>query len=168
MTDQSYALTSVMQIQDGFEMITHHRPKFRRRWSSKLVTDSIGELENRSAKFNQTKNPGLYGAAIRYFGSWKTAVEATGFDYQDVAKRKVPGYWQKDKIVEEIKKLEEKSSGFVRKFRRGLYSAALRLFCSWESAVRAAGFNYSEIRKDWIPIDAQHLRYKKRNAAPQK
>lgn len=124
--------------------------KRRRRWSAEQVITEIKNLEDRSAKSIQRKKPSLYGAAVRHFGSWKGAVEKAGYDYPSVAKRKGPGHWSREKILEEIKALEQRNSGYVRKKRAALYNAALRLFSSWKEAVEAAGFDYQKEVKGWI------------------
>lgn len=124
--------------------------KPRRRWSAEQVISEIKNLEDRSAKSIQRKKPSLYGAAVRHFGSWKAAVEKAGYDYPSVVKRKGPGHWSREKILEEIKALEQRNSGFARKTRAALYNAALRLFGSWKEAVEAAGFDYQKEIRGWV------------------
>lgn len=136
--------------------------KTNRRWSAERVISEIKALKDRSAKFNQKTFPSLYGASIRHFGSWKKAVEAAGFPYEAISRKKATGYWDRERLVEAIQKLSEKHSNFVRKKHADLYSAALRIFGSWEKAVTASGFDYESIRKGWLEADATRLRFIKK------
>ncbi len=137
--------------------------KSNRRWTKAEILREIRSLTNLSAKSNQRGFPSLYGATIRHFGSWRKAVEAAGFNYSEVVKRKMPGYWNRERLIKAIQQLSEKHSNLVRKKHADLYSAGLRLFGSWEEAVKAAGFNYEEIRKGWLHSDDSQMRYRKKN-----
>lgn len=127
-----------------------------------MVIDEIKKLPIRSAKYNQSTNPTLYGAANRYFGSWRKAVEAAGFDYSKVTQNQSPGFWTRDQIIKEIQSTPFKHSSVVRKNQPKLYSAALRIFGSWGAAVTAAGYDYSKTCKGWEPACSRGLRFKKR------
>lgn len=118
-----------------------------RRWTRDTVLFEIRALPNFSAKRNQRSFPSLYGAAIRHFGSWRNAVEASGINYELSLKRKAPGYWNRERVVQAIRILSEKSSVYVRKEHADLYSAGLRVFGGWKEAVEAAGFDYGTVRK---------------------
>lgn len=109
-----------------------------RKWNKKEVQKQIQELESLSARRCQKNYPALYGAAVRHFGSWKKAVESSGFNYKQVLKRKPIGYWDKERVANEIKNLTDNSSGAVRQNHPALYSAAIRLFTSWKKAVELA------------------------------
>ena len=104
-------------------------------WDQAQVLLALKRQAELSARVIQKDFPGLYGAALRYFGSWRSAVEAAGFDYLKITKRKPPGYWTKQRILAEIRALPNKRSSFAREKRRDLYSAAIRFFLSWELAV---------------------------------
>ncbi|OQW53838.1 MAG: hypothetical protein A4S09_06375 [Proteobacteria bacterium SG_bin7] len=120
-----------------------------RKWSKEIVIEEIKNLDFFSAKQIQKKRADLYGAAVRIFGSWKNAVEAAGFDYSLIRKNKLSGFWTEMNVVEGIKLLNQKHSGFARKNKPALYGAALRLFGSWGVAVRMAGFDYDKVAKVW-------------------
>lgn len=109
-----------------------------RKWNKKEVQRQIQELNSLSARTCQRTSPALYGAAVRHYGSWKNAVESAGFNYKQVLKRKPSGYWNKERILAEIQRLRNKSSGNVRQNNPPLYSAAIRLFTSWKKAVELA------------------------------
>ena len=136
--------------------------KSNRRWTADEVLKEIRSLTDLSAKYNQKSFPSLYGATIRHFGSWKKAIEAAGFSYDTVTRRKLAGYWTKDRLIEAIQALPEKHSNYVRKKHAGLYSAALRLYGSWGKAVCAAGIDYESVRKGWLHADSTRLRFIKK------
>lgn len=55
------------------------------RWSKELVLDKIIECESngvslKNGSIRKTHNK-LYGAAMRYYGSWSEAVKEAGFEY---------------------------------------------------------------------------------------
>jgi hypothetical protein len=118
-----------------------------KKWSKELVISELKAVEDLSAKINQRERPSLYGAAVRYFGSWKVAVERAGIDYDHSRKRRQKGHWNAEKVLEEVRKLENKSSGHVRANTPGLYSAALRIFGGWKQTIEAAGLDYQSIKK---------------------
>jgi len=122
------------------------RSKVRRnqKWSSEKVVSEIQTCSNASAKNVQRIYPALYGAAVRCFGSWRKAAEASGLEYGSVARKKDSGYWSKEQILDEIRRLKVRSSSHVRGTRPDLYSAALRELDSWKNAVEEAGFNYED------------------------
>lgn len=135
----------------------------QRRWSADDVIREIRTCNDLSAKHNQKTLPHLYGAAVRYFGGWKKAVEAAGFDYKVICKRRQPGSWSKDQIIQTIKDLKQMNSSFVRKFNSALYNAALRSFGSWKNALEATGLDYSAVKRGWIAEDDSLLRYRRKN-----
>ncbi|MBI2605005.1 MAG: hypothetical protein HYW49_02875 [Deltaproteobacteria bacterium] len=125
-------------------------PSRRKKWTRKTVIEELRAAENLSAKHQQGINPKLYGAAVRHFGSWRAAVEAAGFKYQKVVGRRLPGYWNRERCIKAIDRLSERHSSHVRRQKPALYSAALRIFGSWQAAIEAAGYDYQSIRKGWV------------------
>jgi len=101
----------------------------------------------------------LTSAAIRYFGSWRAAVEAAGIDYSQVAalgrqkRAQKITKWTQERILEEIRRLyeagEDLSSAVVRRKYLPLYATARRKehFGSWAKAVTAAGVDYSRVKR---------------------
>jgi len=123
------------------------KKKTYRRWTRQMIIEEVRSFPDYSAKNIQRVRPELYGAAVRHFGSWKKAIEASGLDYQRVRRKRPFGFWTEHAVTEKIVSLEHKHSAFVRKKHADLYSAALRIFGSWEKAVRASGLSYEQVRK---------------------
>lgn len=123
----------------------------RRKWTIERIKIEILSLKDLSAKNCQRDRPDLYGAAVRRFGSWRKAIEFSGFDYSQVRRKRENGFWTSDRIIECILLLNEKHSAYVRKNHADLYNAALRFFGSWQKAITSAGFEYSQIEKGWPP-----------------
>ncbi|MDE1170001.1 MAG: hypothetical protein PW734_02145 [Verrucomicrobium sp.] len=97
----------------------------------------------------------LLAAGIRYFGSWRKAVEAAGIPYEEVRKYRA---WSKERIIQTVQKLH--AEGADLSFRGMMLSryapmvyAAIRPnhFGSWKDALTAAGLAAEEIYryKSW-------------------
>ncbi len=60
-------------------------------------------------------------------------------------------HWSRDDVVKEIRKLQKQgsqlNSGHIARVQPALAYAARRYVGSWEKAIQAAGFDYSEIRR---------------------
>jgi hypothetical protein len=91
----------------------------------------------------------LLAAGIRYFGTWRAAIEASGIPYDSVRKYRD---WSKERIIETIQRLEK--DGVDLSFRSMMLSkyapmvyAAIRPnhFGSWKDALSAAGLAPEEI-----------------------
>lgn len=99
----------------------------------------------------------LLRAATRYFGSWKSAVEYAGLNYEDIRRYKT---WNKERIIERIRELHAQGEDLSwrnvsTQLDPQLAAAATKRnhFGSWKNAVLSAGLNYSDIRKyrEWSP-----------------
>ena len=85
-------------------------------------------------------------AGCRLFGSWRKAVEAAGFDYEQVTGVR---HWSRERVVAEIKRLARSSVPLdgttAQQKYLALHKAAIRLFpTSWSKALAAAGFDPDE------------------------
>lgn len=135
----------------------------RQIWSREKIIDEIAKLYRSGFDITQTRmesiDSKLTSAAIRYFGSWKAAVQAAGIDYEDVAavgrqrrSQKITK-WTKETILDEIRRLnragEDLTSTVVRQKYLSLYATARRKdhFGSWASALDAAGIDYSSLKQ---------------------
>lgn len=104
----------------------------------------------------------LIDACYNRFGSLQSAIEVAGFNYEEelnlareewlTRQQEVQLKWTKEKVVEEIQKLYQNdiplSKSYVQANHQSLYDGANNRFGNWESAVRASGIDYDEIRED--------------------
>lgn len=103
--------------------------------------------ENLNSNFVQLKRQALYGAAVRIFGSWETAITSSGLDYSVIRKQRPFRRWGRNTVVKEIISRKKRrlpiSGGYVSKTDRGLYQAARRNFGKkgWQEALRLSGFD---------------------------
>lgn len=117
----------------------------------------------------QKNNLRLLRAANRYFGSWKTAIEYAGLDYDKIRRYQV---WTRDRIVEQIATyhLEGKDLSWRHvstELDPPLAAAAIRQnrFGSWQNALEAAGLDYEEIRRHRAWADDEILDELRRRSA---
>ncbi len=104
----------------------------------------------------------LLRAATRYFGSWRSAIEYAGLNYEDIRRYKT---WSRDRILERIRDLHEKGEDLSwrhvsTKLDPQLAAAATKRkhFGSWRNAVAAAGLDYGMIRRyrEWDEEKIKH------------
>jgi hypothetical protein len=118
----------------------------------------IEQLMNRSKlgkEMNQAAvlkdEPRLVWSGKRLFGSWRNTLRASGLDADTLMLTRQAGYWNRDRIVQQIKDLYEDdgdlSSLHCQRNHSQLYSAACEYYNSWEKAVRAAGYDYDSVIK---------------------
>jgi len=124
------------------------------RWSKEEIINRIRSLERNGRRIHLAAVAGqgewhLIRAASYYFGSWRAAVKAAGYNYEEVRADKI---WSRSKIIKAIREMRRQgkslSSRTVQLTKPALFAAACRkrLFGSWEAAVEAAGYNYERIR----------------------
>jgi hypothetical protein len=122
-------------------------------WSEQTVAEEIRAWHESGkplySHYMRQNYQELLAAGIRYFGTWRSAVEAAGIPYDSVRK-----YcdWSKERIVETIQRLQK--DGVDLSFRSMMLSkyapmvyAAIRPnhFGSWKDALSAAGLAPEEI-----------------------
>lgn len=161
-----------------------NRPR-RAEWSKDIVRRAIQQFHRSGEPINsnraQTHHPSLYTAAVRYFGSWRKAIEAAGFDYDSVRIVELKK-WNKTKIVQAIRSRKRRhlslNGSAVEKEDRGLYNAARHHFGigGWQKALKKAGINpnslpdprviwtkktivkeIKQLRRQKVPLHAFHL-----------
>ena len=115
------------------------------------IKSSIQDIyngENSSPANVAKEHTRLYLRARKVFGSWRNAVEASGIDYERVRNNKK---WNRDRIVNEIRRLHEEGStlrpwNLRKKGMVKLLSAANYHFGSWKKAVLASSISYDHAR----------------------
>jgi len=126
-----------------------------RKWSKDSIGLEIRRLHEVGENLNYAHvaedHVALLRAATRYFGSWRTAVEFAGLNYDDIRRYKT---WSRQRILERIRELNEKGEDLSwrhisTQIDPQLAAAATKEkhFGSWRSAVLAAGLDYGQIRK---------------------
>ena len=138
-----------------------------RKWSRESIGLEIISLyqqgEILSYSYAAEKHVALLRAATRYFGSWRTAIESAGLNYDDIRCYKI---WSRGRIIDRINELFEKGEDLSwrhvsTKVDPQLAAAATKHkhFGSWKSAVSAAGLDYAQIRRyrEW---DAETIKAK--------
>jgi hypothetical protein len=126
----------------GYDYSRIRRKNF---WNRKRIIDRIRELHKAKAALHvsaaERQYGGLVGAATVYFGSWRQAITAAGYDYLQIKRQKE---WSKPAIVKEIKRMKREGVNLsttipIRAKYRILHAAAIRYFGSWAAAMKAAG-----------------------------
>ncbi len=108
-------------------------------------------LNTKSVATGETRDLPLYNKARRLFGTWEAAIEASGFDYNNISEHRNP-YTTRRKAIAEIKRrhteklpLQIKEVRYGKKQDPQLYVAALNLFKTWQGAIEKAGISYDEV-----------------------
>lgn len=131
------------------------------RWSRDAVAQEIHRLNEQGCDLRHSEVATTYqklvSAAVRYYGSWGTAVAAAGIDYgvirreSQVARSAKVTRWSLERIDEEISKLVESgeclAAATARSNHPALFSAAVspRYYGSWRSALTSLGVDYDSI-----------------------
>lgn len=135
------------------------------KWSKDLIIEQIKELYHHGIPINNTAivktNEKLSGAGIRYFGSWRNAVEACGIDYDTIISEarsgpKSPhGTWNEEIILKKLKNRLDSGKPInahsLQIEDSKLLAAATLYFGSIEKAITALDENYADHKKtsDW-------------------
>lgn len=138
----------------GINSEKYMRPRISR--SKEDIKKEIIELNKKGVELSyetiSKHYSSLCSAACRYFGSWKKAVEESGFDYKIYKKRLT---LTSSEIISEIKKLAEEGKRLDVTFvehnedsmiRRVYRQARKRFKGGWKEAVEKAGLDYNQIK----------------------
>jgi hypothetical protein len=123
------------------------------KWSRETVVEAIRghRASGCDLTFSATRqiDSPLVQAAVRYFGGWRQAVEAAGFDYGKVLwagktrRSRLISKWTKSSILREVRRLwglgEDIRLSAVKARYPGLAAPAAREFGSWAALLKAAG-----------------------------
>lgn len=124
-----------------------------RKWTPELIVKTIKKLNQKGLSLNPTKNPLLYEAAVRQFGTYEKALQAAGLSFKKLSIRRVKR-WNRDKIIKTIQNLHRKGKCLDSRCIKIRYSSLHAMACyyfpySWIKAVESAGINYKEIKKSF-------------------
>jgi len=144
-------------------------------WSKEVIITEIYDIAYRdsnffaevpklNSKYVREKYPKLFQAAQRYFGSYGAAVEAAGFDYEKIRKRKMGSQKQVIKEIQGMISKEPLYPDYVKKKHPALFIKARRYFGSWKDAIEATK-EYLNINLDYEKIKKIHKKWSKENIA---
>jgi len=148
------------------------------KWTKDMIIEGIrhhfaaaGDLTMRRT---YRLKPRLVGAAVRHFGAWRLAVEAAGFDYNEVRRmgrehrRRAVTKWTHASILREVQHLwrvgEDIRAAAVSARLPGLHGAARKHFGSWAAVLKAAGIPSQAVeaamlaRRGWKSRWLEHLK----------
>jgi hypothetical protein len=130
----------------------------RRKWSRERIVEDIRKLQQEGCSLSTRSMAELgYSGMVttsykpEYFGSWRQAIIAAGFDPKEVCRRKRK--WTRERVLARIQELhaagEDLSHSAAKRNHQYLVVVAInsRYFGSWREAVEAAGINYEEVSK---------------------
>jgi hypothetical protein len=129
-------------------------------WSRKRVHEAIRRRieSGKSMLLGDvlSDNSGLYAAAHKYAGGWRSALKALGYDYRQFCRERPK--WSAQLVIRCI--LEREAAGLtmragdVLREDRNLLGAAERYFGSWRQALRASGIDPEAISRmrEWTAL----------------
>jgi hypothetical protein len=132
------------------------------RWNAQSVRRQLRQLHRSKVPLHHAAmdrdHPALMVAAYRYFGSYGSAVNAAGLNYERIRVRPMPS-WDKKRVTGTLQQLDRKQSGLwkraVRRTEPYLERAADRCYGSYERAARAAGISQKSLQappfRIWSP-----------------
>lgn len=124
-----------------------------RSWNRERIIERIRELyakgEDLSWRHVSLKlDPSVAAAATKknHFGSWRSALEAAGLDYDAIRRYRD---WSDDEVLRKVRDLYAQGETLnAKKMEREyitLITAARRRFPSWDRTLQAAGLDYRDI-----------------------
>lgn len=122
-------------------------------WTNERITARIRELHAQGADLSWRYvslqlDPSLAAAATKssHFGSWKTALEQAGLDYEQIRRYRD---WSDEEVIRSMRDLHAQGTPLNAKNMEQdnitLITAARRRFPSWDEALSAAGLDYRRI-----------------------
>ncbi len=125
-------------------------------WSREEVIRVIRRLKAQRKPLNSghiaRTFPALAYASRKYLGGWEQAITAAGLDYSKIRRK---NFWNRKKIVERIQELHRAGKPLhvsaAEKRYGGLVGAATMYYGSWRKAIKRAGYDYGQIKrqKEW-------------------
>lgn len=137
-------------------------------WTKDKLIVEIKKLHREGVDLSPTSiqrtHSALFSSArsSSHFGSWRTAMEAAGFDYDNF--KRVKQRWTREEILERIREMSTQGHDLLdprfKTRNRSLYLAACahRYFGSWRRAVEAAGLDHEQMRESRVWTQGRILR----------
>lgn len=143
-------------------------------WTQVKIIAAIKQLHLQGADLSPTavqiEHSALFSSARSrsHFGSWRIAIEAAGFNYDEI--KRVKQRWTREEITARICELHAAGEDLLdpqfKMRHRSLYLAACahRYFGSWRRAVEGAGLNHEKMRESRVWTKTRIVRTIKRLA----
>lgn len=120
-------------------------------WTNHAVVAAIHARYKRGEKINCNtvfkEESGLYGGAVRRFGTWTKALTAANL----IHTLKKRNEWSKEKIIARIHELRNKdvrlNNHNIKNNHSILYTVSCQYFGSWGHAVESSGISYDSVRR---------------------
>ncbi len=137
-------------------------------WTKEKLIVEIKKLHREGVDLSPTSiqrtHSALFSSArsSSHFGSWRTAMEAAGFDYDNF--KRVKQRWTREEILSRIREMNAQGHDLLdprfKTRNRSLYLAACahRYFGSWRRAVEAAGLDHEQMREGRVWTQGRILR----------
>lgn len=134
----------------GIDYDRHRRCQI---WSRERIFRAIRQYRTQKADLSYNamaaRDSRLLAATSTHFGSWRAALTRLGMDYEKIRKQR---RWTKDRICREIRRQNALATDLSWKamHRAGhhpVVNAGCHHFGTWGRAIRAAGLDYSRIKK---------------------
>jgi hypothetical protein len=128
----------------------------KQKWSKEKILQDILKLSEQNIDLSagnvSKRYITLFSAAIsrRYFSNWENAVKAAGFDYGQIMevgkkrRRDLLAKWSREQVLTEIRGAKSQDLLKIYRDRMDLYSAARRIFGTWEKALAEAGYRLTK------------------------
>jgi hypothetical protein len=129
-------------------------------WTKDKLIEEIRRLYEEDVDLSPTSiqktHSALFSSARSrsHFGSWRTAIEAAGLDYDNL--KRVKQRWNREEIIARIREMHAQGHDLLDPHfkikNRSLYLAACahRYFGSWRRAVQAAGLDHETMRENRV------------------
>ncbi len=109
------------------------------RWDEREIQHKILTAYSRKADLNakaaEDRDPLLFHAAVRTYGSWRGALQSCGLDYHSIALR---SHLSGDEVLNALRDLQAKgvhmSSSHVQHYFPAVHASAVRRFGTWRRA----------------------------------
>jgi hypothetical protein len=134
----------------------------------------VHELDRKRSPLNSgyiaRKHAALAYAGRKYFGGWEETLTAAGFDYSRIRRK---NFWNRQNVVARIQELHKANEPLYVSAAEvkygGLVGAATVYIGSWRKAIKAAGLDYSKVKRqqEWSrPMIVKEIRRMHREGVP--
>ena len=150
-------------LQTAPRIIPHWEPV----WSPEYVLDRLAELDRQGVGLNpsaiERAEPALYRWTLAFIGKWDTALEAIGLDPARIRLAARKQVWTRQSVIKALcqRRLTRQPLNWLAivAANRSLSWAALRLFGTYDNALKAAGLDPKKIRRRPVPPNRYRTRH---------